>query len=81
MASAPPLPGELHKVVIVLNGSSHKLKGKSKRKMASYYKYLRELKALAKKHGARVVSKEIHLHQTKIDQRKKEMRKKARAGK
>ena len=41
MASAPPLPGELHKVVIVLNGSSHKLKGNSKRKMASYYKYLR----------------------------------------
>jgi hypothetical protein len=80
MASAPPLPTELHKVVIVLNGSSRKLQGNTKRKMASYYKYLRELKALAKKHGARVVSKEIHLKQTKIDQRKKEMRKKARAG-
>jgi hypothetical protein len=80
MASAPPLPTELHKVVIVLNGSARKLKGTTKRKMAAYYKYLKELKALVKKHGARVVSKEIHLKQTHINQRKKKMRKDARAG-
>jgi len=80
MASAPPLPTELHRVVIILNGSSRKLKGNNKRRMATYKKYLRELKALAKKHGARVHSKEIHLKQTEIDKRKKDMQRKARAG-
>lgn len=79
MASAPPLPGELHKVVIVLNGSS--LKGSVKRKLARYYKYLKAMRALAKKHGARIESKEIHLKQASIDKRKKTMRKQARAGK
>lgn len=78
MASAPPLPNELHKIVIVLNGSS--LKGKTGRKMATYYRYLKAVRALAKKHKARVVSKEIQLKQNAINRRKKDMRKKARRG-
>jgi len=76
MASAPPLPNELHKLVIVLSGSQ--LKADAKRKMAAYYRYLKAMRALAKRHGARIVSKEIHLKQNAIDRRKKVMRKAAR---
>ena len=76
MASAPPLPNELHKIVIVLNGSS--LASDAKRKLAAYYRYLKAVRALARKHGVRIVSKEIHLKQQHIDKRKKEMRKAAR---
>ena len=79
MASAPPLPSELHKVVVVLNGS--RLKGSDKRKLTTYYRYLKAMRALAKRHGARIVSKEIHLKQTSIDKRKRAMRKNARRGK
>jgi hypothetical protein len=78
MASAPPLPNELHKVVIVLNGS--RLKGKTKRKLATYKRYMAAMRALAAKHGARIASKEIHLKQNAINKRKKDMRKKARRG-
>jgi len=79
MASAPPLPSELHKIVIVLNGSS--LHSNKKRKMDAYYRYLKAIKAVARRHKARVVSKEIHLKQGTIDERKKTMRKEARQGK
>ena len=79
MASAPPLPSELHKIVIVLNGSS--LHSNKKRKMASYYRYLKAVRAVAKRHKARIVSKEIHLKQGTINARKKTMRKEARQGK
>jgi hypothetical protein len=78
MASAPPLPGELHKVVIVLSGSM--LDAKTKRKLADYKKYMKAMRAVAKKHGARIVSKEIHLKQNVIDKRKKALRKEARRG-
>ena len=78
MASAPPLPGELHKVVIVLSGSM--LGAKTKRKLADYKKYMKAMRAVAKKHGARIVSKEIHLKQNVIDKRKKTLRKEARRG-
>ena len=79
MASAPPLPGEQHKLVIVLNGSM--LGSKVKRKLADYRKYMKAMRAVAKKHGARIVSKEIHLKQNAIDRRKKTLRKQARQGK
>ncbi len=77
MASAPPLPGELHKLVIVLSGS--KLKSDAKRKLAAYRRYLKAMRALAKRHGARIVSKEIHLKQNAIDRRKKKLQKEARS--
>jgi hypothetical protein len=76
MASAPPLPGELHKIVIVLSGSM--LDAKTKRKLAAYKKYMTAMRATARKHGARIVSKEIHLKQGAIDKRKKALRKQAR---
>jgi hypothetical protein len=76
MASAPPLPGEFHKLVIVLSGSM--LDARTKRKLADYKKYMKAMRAVARKHGARVVSKEIHLKQGTIDKRKKALRKKAR---
>ena len=79
MASAPPLPGELHKLVIVLSGSM--LGAKTKRKLADYKRYMTAMRAAAKKHGARIVSKEIHLKQNAIDKRKKALRKQARQGK
>jgi len=78
MASAPPLANELHKVVIQLSGS--RLHTNAKRKLAAYRKYMKEVKKLAKKFGARVVSKEIHLTQGAITRRKKDLRKKARRG-
>jgi hypothetical protein len=78
MASAPPLRTELHKVVIVLSGS--RLKGSVKRRMATYYRYMKAMRALAKKHGARIESKQIHLKQGAIDKRKKALRKQARRG-
>jgi len=78
MASSPPLANELHKVVIQLPGS--KLHGDVKRKLAGYRKYMKEVRKLAKKFGARVVSKEIHLTQGAITRRKKDLNKKARRG-
>ena len=78
MASAPPLSNELHKLVIVLSGS--RLKADAKRKLAAYKRYMAALRALAKRHGARIVSKEIHLKQHAIDKRKRDLRKAARRG-
>jgi len=48
--------------------------------LAAYRKYMKEVKKLAKKFGARVVSKEIHLTQGAITRRKKDLNKKARRG-
>jgi len=79
MASAPPLPGEQHKLVIVLSGSM--LDSKPKRKLAAYKRYMTAMRAVAARHGARIVSKEIHLKQNTIDKRKKALRKAARKGK
>ena len=78
MASSPPLKDELHKVVIHLPGS--RLHTDVKRKLAAYRKYMKEVRKLAKKFGARVVSKEIHLTQSAITRRKKDLHKKARRG-
>jgi hypothetical protein len=78
MASAPPLSNELHKIVIVLNGSS--LASDAKRKLAAYYRYLKAVRALARKHGVRIVSKEIHLKQGTINKRKIDWGKEARRG-
>jgi hypothetical protein len=78
MASSPPLANELHKVVIQLRGS--RLHTDEKRKLAAYRKYMKEMRKLAKKFGARVVSKEIHLSQAAITRRKKDWNKKARRG-
>ena len=78
MASAPPDHNENHHVVIVLSGS--KIRGSAKRRLAVYKKYMQAVRALAGKHGARVVAKEIHLKQHVIDKRKKDMRKEARRG-
>jgi len=78
MASSPPLANELHKVVIHLPGT--RLHKDAKRKLAAYRKYMKEVRKLAKKFGARVVSKEIHLTQSAITRRKKDLQKKARRG-
>jgi N-methylhydantoinase B/oxoprolinase/acetone carboxylase alpha subunit len=78
MASSPPLANELHKVVIQLPGSQ--LHKDVKRKLAAYRKYMKEVRKLAKRFGARVVSKEIHLSQGAITRRKKDLNKKARRG-
>jgi hypothetical protein len=76
MASSPPLAHEVHKVVIQLPGS--RLHRDVKRKLAAYRKYMKEVRKLAKKFGARVVSKEIHLTQGAITRRKKTLNKAAR---
>lgn len=78
MASSPPLANELHKVVIQLPGT--RLHKDVRRKLAAYRKYMKEVRKLAKKFGARVVSKEIHLTQGAITRRKKDLHKKARRG-
>jgi len=78
MASAPPDHTEVHKVVVVLNGST--LWADKKRKLAGYKRYMKDMRALAKKHGARIESKEIHLKQGTINKRKKDWGKEARRG-
>jgi len=78
MASAPPLRTELHKIVIVLNGSH--LKGGNLRRRAAYKRYMKAMRAVAKRHGARIESKQIHLKQRTIDDRKKALQKEARSG-
>ena len=78
MASSPPAQNELHKVVIVVNGSG--LWSDKKRKLAAHKRYMKDLRAVAKKHGARIESKEIHLKQGAIEKRKKDWGKEARRG-
>ena len=78
MASSPPLRNEVHKLVIQLPGS--RLHKDVKRKLAAYRRYMKEMRRIAKRFGARVVSKEIHLTQSAITKRKKKLRADARRG-
>ncbi len=72
MASAPPLPSELHRVIITLDGS--KLTGTAKQRKARYFRYMKKVRAVAKMHGAKVTRKEILLKQSVITARKRSMK-------
>lgn len=72
MASAPPEPSELHRLVIVLDGS--KLKGKTAaQRRKAYLQYMKKMRQLAKSHGAAVKTKELVLKQRVITARKKKL--------
>ena len=69
MASDAPLPSELHKVVIILDGSKFRPQGKSRR--PKYLAYMKKLRSLANQHGADVQKPTLQLKQSVITARKK----------
>ncbi len=69
MASDAPLPSEMHKVTIVLDGAKFKPQGASRR--PKYLAYMKKLRALAKQHGARVLKPELQVKQSTITRSKK----------
>jgi hypothetical protein len=71
VASAPPDPDELHKLVIVLDGK--RLKGGKNARADRYYEYMKKMKALARAHGAKVVTKELAVKQAVINERKRKL--------
>lgn len=73
MASAPPLPTEMHKLVIVLDGN--KLKGSKRARATKYYDYMKKLRKLIETNGGKVESKELHVKQGVINARKRTLRK------
>ena len=74
MANRGPEPQEFHRVIIELDGRDHK--GKTfKHKQAKYKSYMRELRRLAGKYKAEVVSKELLLRQAEITRSKKALMK------
>jgi len=76
MGSAPPLPTEFHRLVIVLDGK--KLKGSKKQRAAMYDEYLDEMLKLARKHGAVRDWTDYYLKNSEITKRKKGGRRRAR---
>jgi hypothetical protein len=77
MASAPPLPTEFHRLVIVLDGKT--LKGGSRARAARYYEYLTKIRKLAEREfGAKIHSKELHLKPQVIKTRERRAKKLAK---
>ena len=72
MANAPPLPSELHRVTLVLDGAS--LKGSHRVRARKYYRYLVALGELLKAHRGITLTKEIYLKQRVINARKKKLK-------
>jgi hypothetical protein len=74
MASAPPLPTEFHRLVIVLDGA--RLKGRPADRAVRYFEYMAKIRKLAEEEfGATVHAPELHLKQGTINARKRTLKK------
>lgn len=79
MGSAPPLPTEYHRLVIVLDGK--KLKGRSEaEKKKKYYEYRKEMRKLAKRYGAVEDWTDLYVKDSEIQKRKKQRKKPVKRG-
>ena len=65
----PPMPTEVQRVVIQLDGRT--LQGDVKQKFARYARYMKALRAVVEKHGAKLTAKECLLKQSEITRTKK----------